>query len=145
MTFLEEDVEGCVLVEVKGELRPRLRLGRIRQSSIEQKRRRRQDGHILRPRTNTRRRDQVIRSMSSRSPATSSTQIIGEGETVYKVWVGVCLGRTGSWHAEMDGRKVMECKQSIRKLPYIQRDGGQERRRELRATTNETDGRKDAR
>jgi hypothetical protein len=50
------------------------------------------DGYLLRPRSDACRCDKAVRSLSSRSAAPRPAQIIREGETVYKVGIGLCLG-----------------------------------------------------
>jgi hypothetical protein len=55
------------------------------------------------------------------------------------------MGREGSRNEKMDRWEIMECKQSVRKLSDIQRDGGQERRRTVRTTAGPKNGRKDTR
>lgn len=95
----------------------------------------RQNGYILRPRTVPCGCDQAIRSMSIGFITSSPEKVIGEGETIHKVWISIRVGREGSRYEEVDRWKVMECKQSVRQLLDIQRDGGQERRRAIRSTT----------
>ena len=67
--------------------------------------------------------------------ASSPAKIVGEGEAVDKVGIGVCLGRAGSRYAKMDGWEVMEREQSFGELSHIPGDGGQAWRWSICPTT----------
>ena len=105
----------------------------------------RHDGYLSRPCTDSRRRNQAIRSLPSWVIASSTKKTVREGKTTNQVRIGICLGRARSRYAKVDRWQVLECKQSLRKLLDIPRDGGQAWRWTVCTAASEKNWREDAR